>query len=446
MRPPPLRLRKTLGWGDGLALVVGIMIGSGIFRTPGLVAGAIGRPALTFVAWALGGAVGLLGALVFAELATRHPHAGGKYVYARESFGRRTAFVIGWVEALGTYCAAVAAIAVVCGDYLGRLLGWNPRTAWATGVLLIVTLTAVHLVGVRLGTFAQNLVTGAKVLALVGVLVVAAVAGNGAGWSGSLPGAPTGFALFGALAVAFQSVIWTYYGYPDAAKIAEELRDPDRSLPRVFLGGIASVTALYLLLNAAFVHVLPFGQIASSTLVAGDAAQAIFGPRAGAVMSGLALLVVLASLNGNLFVTPRVIFGLSRDGLGPRVLSRVNPGGTPWTALVLVALVSVLLAATGTFERLLSLAITFILVTDGFMVVVLFKLRARRPDAPFRVPLYPVVPLLFLGTYVLLLVGAIIQQPAITLAALAALAGVGVVSWVLIEERGASESVDQPTA
>jgi len=439
-------LRKTLGWGDGLALVVGIMIGSGIFRTPGLVAGAIGRPALTFVAWALGGAVGLLGALVFAELATRHPHAGGKYVYARESFGRRTAFVIGWVEALGTYCAAVAAIAVVCGDYLGRLLGWNPRTAWATGVLLIVTLTAVHLVGVRLGTFAQNLVTGAKVLALVGVLVVAAVAGNGAGWSGSLPGAPTGFALFGALAVAFQSVIWTYYGYPDAAKIAEELRDPDRSLPRVFLGGIASVTALYLLLNAAFVHVLPFGQIASSTLVAGDAAQAIFGPRAGAVMSGLALLVVLASLNGNLFVTPRVIFGLSRDGLGPRVLSRVNPGGTPWTALVLVALVSVLLAATGTFERLLSLAITFILVTDGFMVVVLFKLRARRPDAPFRVPLYPVVPLLFLGTYVLLLVGAIIQQPAITLAALAALAGVGVVSWVLIEEREASESVDQPTA
>ena len=446
MRPLPLRLRKTLGWGDGLALVVGIMIGSGIFRTPGLVASSLGRPALTFVAWALGGAVGLLGALVFAELATRHPHAGGKYVYARESFGRRAAFVIGWVEALGTYCAAVAAISVVCGDYLGRLLGWNPRAASATGVLLIVALTAVHLVGVRLGTLAQNLVTAAKVLALVGVLVVAALAGNGAGWSGRLPGAPTGFAVFGAMAVAFQSVIWSYYGYPDAAKIAEELKDPDRSLPRVFLGGIASVTALYLLLNAAFVHVLPFDEIATSTLVAGDAAQAMFGRRAGAVMSGLALLVVLASLNGNLFVTPRVIFGLSRDGLGPRVLSRVNPGGTPWTALLLVALVSVVLAATGTFERLLALAITFILVTDGFMVVVLFKLRARRPDAPFRVPLYPLVPLLFLGTYVLLLVGAVIQQPAITLAALAALAGVGVVSWVLVEEGKGSGSEDHPTA
>jgi APA family basic amino acid/polyamine antiporter len=444
--PQPLKLRKTLGWGDGLAVVVGIMVGSGIFRTPGTVASLVGRPALTFVAWALGGAVGLLGALVFAELATRLPHAGGKYVYARESFGRRAAFVVGWVEALGTYCAAVAAIAVVCGDYLSRLLHWNPRAASATGAGLIVALTAVHLVGVRVGTLAQNLITAAKVLALLGVLLVAAVAGSGAGWAGSLPGAPTGSALFGAMAVAFQSVIWSYYGYPDAAKIAEELKDPDRSLPRVFLGGIAAVTALYLLLNAAFVHVLPFERIAASTLVAGDAADAMFGPRAGAVMAALALLVVLASLNGNLFVTPRVIFGLSRDGLGPRVLSKVNSGGTPWTALLLVAFVSVLLATTGTFERLLSLAITFVLVTDGFMVVVLFKLRAGQPAAPFRVPFYPLVPLLFLGTYVLLLVGALIQQPVVTVAAVAALGLVWLVSWLLVEEGGIASAPDQPTA
>ena len=184
---------------------------------------------------------------------------------------------------------------------------------------------------------AQNLVTAAKVLALVGVLVVAAIAGAEPAGRAASPAAPTGRAGLGAMAVAFQAVIWSYYGYPDAAKVAEEMKDPDRSLPRVFLGGIASVTALYLLLNAAFVHVLPFDRIAASTLVAGDAAEAIFGRRAGAVMSGLALLVVLASLNGNLFVTPRVIFGLSRDGLGPRVLSRVNPAarrGPPccWSA------------------------------------------------------------------------------------------------------------------
>src|SRR5262249_22942577 len=157
--PRPLRLRKTLGWGDGLALVVGIMVGAGIFRTPGLVASSLGRPGLTFVAWALGGAVGLLGALIFAELSTRLPHAGGKYVYARESFGRRAGFVVGWIEVL-TYCSAVAAIGVVSGDYLSRLVGWPPRAASTVGVLLILALTRGPLVGGPLGPMAQTAATG----------------------------------------------------------------------------------------------------------------------------------------------------------------------------------------------------------------------------------------------------------------------------------------------
>lgn len=418
------RLRRTFRTVDGLAVVVGIMVGSGIFRTPGLVAAQLGRPGLTFVAWALGGAVGLLGALVFAELATRHPDAGGKYVYVRESYGPRAAFVVGWIEGLGTYCAAIAAIAVVSGEYLARLLGHTAATARFLGAALVLLLTGLNLFGVAVGRWAQNVSTAAKVLGLLGVVVVASLSGTGAGagWKGALPGAPTGLAMWGALALAFQSVIWTYYGYIDAAKIAEEVKDPERSLPRILLFGILGVTTLYLLLNAAFLYVLPFEKVAASTLVAGDVALAVFGPRGGTLMTALALLVVLASLNGNLFVTPRVVFGLSRDGLGPRALSRVNAGGTPWTAMLLVGAVSAVLAATGTFERLLSLAIVFILVTDGFMVLVLFRLRARKPEAPFRVPLYPVTPLLFLGTYLVLFVGAALQQPLVTAIALAALA------------------------
>ena len=422
-----VRLARTLRLVDGLALVVGIMVGSGIFRTPGNVAALLGRPWLTFVAWTLGGAVGFLGALVFAELATRHPHAGGKYVYAREAFGRRAAFVVGWIEALGTYCVAIAAIGVVSGEFLARLCGWPAAAARPLGAGLVVLFTAMNLLGVKVGRWAQNLATAAKVLALLAAIGVAAVAGTGAGWKGELPSAPAGFAVWGALALAFQSVIWTYYGYPDAAKIAEEVKDPDRVLPRIFLFGIASVTALYLLLNAAFLHVLPFERIASSTLVAGDVAEAIFGARAGALMGALALLVVLASLNGNLFVTPRIVFGLARDGLGPRALARVNPGGSPGAAMVLVGAVSAVLAATGTFERLLSLAIIFILVTDGFMVLVLFRLRARAPQAPFRVPLYPAVPLVFLAAYALLFLGAVLQQPGVSAIATAAL----IATWLL---------------
>src|SRR5439155_2968686 len=231
-----------------------------------------------------------------------------------------------------------------------------------------------------------------KVLALGGVVAIAFARGTGAGWHGALAAAPRGAAVWPALALASRSVIWTYYGYPDAAKIAEEVVDPGRTLPRVFLGGIAIVTALYLLLNAAFLHVLPLAQIAASNLVAADAATAIVGARAGALVAGLALLVVLASLNGNVFVTPRALFGLARDGLAPGALARVNAGGTPWVAMLAIAVFAIALAATGTFELLLGLAIVQVLVIDSWAVIGLFRLRRRDGPAPFSVPGYPWLP------------------------------------------------------
>ena len=413
-------------------MVVGIMVGSGIFRTPGLVAGQLGRPGLTFVAWALGGLVGLLGALIFAELSTRHPSAGGKYVYAREAFGRRAAFVIGWTEAIGIYCAAIAAIAVVSGEYLARLLAWPAERAPLLGTLLVALFTGLNLVGVQTGRWTQGLVTAAKVLALAGVVVVGGLFGSGAGWSGSLPGASAGLASLGALAVAFQSVIWTYYGYPDAAKIAEEVADPERNLPRILLVGILGTTGLYLLLNAAFLNALPLDRLAASTLVPGDVITTVLGTTSGSVVAALALLVLLGGLNGNLFVTPRVLFGLARDGLAPQALTRVNRGGSPSAAMLAIGCVSAVLAATGTFERLLSLAIVLVLATDGFMVLALLRLRARSPRAPFRVPLYPGLPLVFLAVYVLLLLGALWQQPGRTLVSLAVLGVIGLVARAVV--------------
>jgi APA family basic amino acid/polyamine antiporter len=424
---PLTGLRRRLRTGDGLAVVVGIAVGSGIFRTPGLVAAQLGRAGLLFVAWALGGVVAFMGGLVFAELATRHPRAGGKYVFAREAFGRRAAFVVGWVEALGIYCVAIAAIGVVSGEYLARLLGWPAAPASLLGALVIAAFTALNLLGVAAGRWTQNIATAAKVLALAVVVTAAGAAGGGAGWRSALPHAPTGLAAAGALALAFQSVIWTYYGYVDAAKIAEEVVDPGTVLPRIFLVGVAAVTALYLLLNAAFLQVLPFERMAASNLVASDVVGEIFGARAGGLMTGLALLVVAASLNGNVFVTPRVVFGLARDGLGPAVFARVNRGGSPWTAMILAGAVAAVLAATGTFERLLSLAIAFVLVIDGFMVLVLFRLRRESAAAPFRVPLYPAVPLLFLGTYAALFLAAATRQPGVTAIALAVLGA----TWAL---------------
>lgn len=411
-------------------MVIGIMVGSGIFRTPGLVATELGRPWLTFVAWAMGGVVGLLGAFVFAELATRHPQAGGKYVYAREAFGRRAAFTVGWIEAFGIYAAATAAIGVVAGEYVAQWVGLDAGSKQWLGAAIVALLTGVNLAGVAAGRWTQNITTAAKIAALAGVVVIGLAAGNGVGWKSSLPSAPSGVAVWGSLALAFQAVIWTYYGYPDAAKIAEEVVDPERTLPRIFLFGIGIVAVLYLLLNAAFLHVLPIDRIASSTLVAGDVAVEVFGPRVGTIVACLALLVVLASLNGTIFVTPRVLFGLARDGLAPRVLARVHRGGTPWVAMTVVGVVAVVLAATGTFEQLFKLAISLILLTDGFMVLVLFRLRARTPDAPFRVPLYPILPALFLGIYAVMFVAVTIAQPGLTGIALGALAITYGIGWI----------------
>jgi len=441
IRPAVSDLKRSLRLFDGLAMVVGIMVGSGIFRTPGLVAAHLGRPWLTFVAWVLGGALAFLGALCFAELATRHPRAGGKYVYVREAFGPRAGFVVGWVESVGMYTAAIAAIGVAAAEFLVRLTGWDSGSIPWLGAGLVALFTAVNLIGVASGRWVQNLVTAAKVLALGGVVAIAFARGTGAGWHGALAAAPRGAAVWPALALASRSVIWTYYGYPDAAKIAEEVVDPGRTLPRVFLGGIAIVTALYLLLNAAFLHVLPLAQIAASNLVAADAATAIVGARAGAVVAGLALLVVLASLNGNIFVTPRVLFGLAREGLAPGALARVNGGGTPCVAMLLVGAVAGALAATGTFEKLLGLAIAEVLVIDGLTVAALFPLRAREPRAPFSVPGYPAVPILFIGVYLVLFIWTALGQSQSVLVTLAVLAVAYGLSWAVRGARSRPESL-----
>jgi len=414
-------------------MVVGVVVGAGIFRTPGLIAAQLGRPWLTFVAWVLGGALAFLAALIFAELATRLPKAGGKYVYAREAFGPRAAFVIGGVEGLVLYPAAIAAIGVAAGEFFVRLAGWpvGGNLERALGVTFVALFTAMNLTGVATGRWVQNVVTTAKILALGGVVVIAFAAGHGVGWHGALADAPRGLAVWGKLAVALQAVIWTYYGSVEAAKIAEEVVEPERTLPRVFLLGIAVVTGLYLLLNAAFLHVLPFEQVAASKLVAGDAAAAIFGGNGDTVMTVLALLVVLASLNGNVFVTPRVLFGLARDGLLPAALARVNAGGTPAPAMVVVGVVAVGLAATGQFGTLLSLAIIIVLVIDGFSVAALFRLRARQPDAPFLVPYYPYLPAFFIAVYAVLLVGSALTQPRLALMTAAVLGGTWGLSWTV---------------
>jgi len=428
-------LKRSLRLTDGLAMLVGMTVGAGIFRTPGIVAARLGSPGLTFVVWVLGAALAFLGALCFAELTTRQPNAAGKYAFVREAFGARAGFVVGWVEALGTNGVAIAAIGVAGGEFLVRLAGWPPTLIAPLGAGLVALFTGINLVGVASGRWVQNVVTAAKLLALGGVVVIAFARGTGAGWHGALPTAPVGWGVWIAVALAAQPVIWTYYGYPDLAKIAGEVVDPSRTLPRVLLGGLAATAVLYLALNAAFLQVLPLERIAASNLVAADVMESIVGARAAALVAGLALLVVLASLNGNVFVTPRVLFGLARDGLAPGAFARVNAGGTPWVAMLAIGAFAIALAATGTFELLLGLAIIQVLLIDSWAVVGLFRLRSRDGPAPFNVPGFPWVPRLFIAVYSTLLVGTARAQPTLVAVALAMLIVAYGLSWTAIGAR-----------
>src|SRR2546422_251581 len=336
-------LKRSLRLTDGLAMVVGMTIGAGIFRTPGIVAARLGSSGLTFVVWVLGAALAFLGALCFAELTTRQPRAAGKYAFVREAFGSRAGFVVGWVEALGTNGVAIAAIGVAAGEFLVRLSGWPPALIAPLGAGLVALFTGINLVGVASGRWVQNVVTVAKLLALGGVVVIAFARGTGAGWHGALPGAPVGWG------------VWV----------------------------------------------------------------------------AIALLVVLASLNGNVFVTPRVLFGLARDGLAPGALARVNAGGTPWVAMLAIGAFAIALAATGTFELLLGLAIVQVLVIDSWAVIALFRLRSRDGPAPFSVPGFPWVPVLFVAVYTALLVGTARAQPKLLVATLAMLVVTYGLSWIV---------------
>src|SRR5712691_1542970 len=188
-------LKRSLRLTDGLAMVVGMTVGAGIFRTPGIVAARLGSPGLTFVVWVLGAALAFLGALCFAELTTRQPRAAGKYAFVREAFGPRAGFVVGWVEALGTNGVAIAAIGVAGGEFLVRLAGWPPALIAPLGAGLVALFTGINLVGVASGRWVQNVVTAAKLVALGGVVVIAFARGTGAGWHGALPTAPVGTPL-----------------------------------------------------------------------------------------------------------------------------------------------------------------------------------------------------------------------------------------------------------
>jgi len=425
----PGKLLQVLGVAFALAVLVGNTIGMGILRTPGEIAAHVPTVPLFIGVWLAGALYALLGALTIAELATLQPRSGGLYPLVRNGLGAGPAFVVGWTDWLGT-CGSTAAVAIVLGEYIGPLvppLAGHETLAACTVILLFGVL---HWRGIRIGDIAQQATSLVKALALVALALVALFMASDAAPATAAPIAPVvpmGFALVAAVVVAMQSAIVTYDGWTGPVYFGEELKDPARDLPRTMIGGVLLVMAIYLLLNVAFLRVIPLREMAGDPFVAASVAARLFGPGGETVLRIVMIISLVATVNALVLITPRIPFAMARDRLLPSALHRVNPGGTPVPAMWTSLAVMLALIATNTLDTIIAMLAFMFVANYALTFVAFFVLRVRQPDAPrpFRVPLYPVVPGLALAGSLAFMVAALFGD---TRNSLFALALVGV-SW-----------------
>jgi len=443
------RLPRRLGLWSAVAVLVGSTIGGGIFRTPAVIAGRVPEPVLMLVVWVLGGLLALCGALTYAELAAMFPRSGGVYVYVREGFGRLPAFLFGWSELLLIRASALGAIATPFAEYLLRSLGLDPTRPpydgavhWVAALAIVLTAT-LNYVGVRWSALLLNVTTAAKYAALAVLVLLAFVVGQGSfgHFTEAGGGGPVRGGLFG---LALVSVMWAYDGWGDLSFVGGEVKDPERSLPRALIVGTGAVVAIYLLVNAAYLYLIPIGAMAQSPLVAADAAQAVLGRLGVGLVAIVVMVATFSTLLGSMLTAPRIFFAMADDGLLFRRVARVHPTfRTPSVAIVLTGALGIVYVAFQTFQQLADQFVVAIFPFYALAAAAVFVLRRRRPPAvvprAVRVLGYPVVPALFVLATLYMLGNALWQDPLHTgLAFLIILAGVPVYQiWLRAPRRAA---------
>jgi basic amino acid/polyamine antiporter, APA family len=404
-------LRRLLGLVFGLAVIVGSTIGVGILRTPGLVAGYLHSAPAILVLWLVGGLYTLLGAVCLAELGTMVPQAGGYYAYARRGFGDWVGFGVGWTDWL-TYCTVLAYVSIGLAEFSGVLLpglaGWVRPLA----VVALLAMVALQWAGLKVSARFQEWTTAVKFLAFL-ALVVAAFLRAPAGTRGLVAADARGLTFTGFI-LALQAIVIAYGGWQSALYFTEEDRDPARHLPRAMVGGVVSVTVVYLLVNLALLNVLTMPELAKSTLPGADAAAVVAGDRGRQIITVLSVISLLPLLNAILMIGTRILFAMGRDGLVTTRTASVNPGGTPDVATLVTTGMALLLIASGTFQNLIALAAVFLALNYCVCCLALLVLRRREPGLarPFRAWGYPWSAVVVVAGAVVFLAGMLVNDTA----------------------------------
>ena len=436
---------RRIGLFSGTMLVVGGIIGSGIFLNPAVVASRVGTPALTLVAWGAGAVIAVLGAFIFAELGARAPAAGGGYAYLRDAFGPLPAFLYGWALLIAIASGAIAAVGVTFANYTVPLLGLPAGSERALAIAAITVFSIVNIIGVAPGALVQNVFAILKLAAIAG-LVIAGLALTGDAESMAAAGAaaaalpaaaplqvPHGFFPVGvALGTALVPVLFAYGGWQQTNFVAEEMVEPQRNLPRALIIGVLIVAAVYVMVNVTYLETLGIDALARSTAPAADAMQARFGPTGRTLIAAGIAISTAGFLHVVILVTPRVYQAMARDGLFFRSLARLHPRTrTPVNAILLQGGWSIVLVLSGTYGELLDWVTFADWIFFGATAATLFVYRARSAtETTFRAPLHPFSTGLFLLAAAYVVVGAVISNPGNALrGTLALAAGIPIFLW-----------------
>ena len=380
---PARSLLAVLGVAFGLSIIIGNTVGSGILRTPGEIAQHLPSVPLFLSVWVVGAVYAALGANTLAELGTMMPESGGFTVFVRRAMGPYAGFVIGWSDWLST-CSSMALAAIVIGEYSALLFGLPKGLASTIGSGVIIAFALLQWIGVRSGSRTQMITAIAKTAAFI-VLIIACFA-RGRGITGQANdtarlAAPNGFALVTALILSMQAVIFTYDGYYAITYFSGEVRDPAKEIPRSIFGGVIAVGILYVLVNLAFLYVLPLSRMAGDPLVAGSAAREVFGTKGDTVLRSIMIISLLSAVNAFQLMASRILYRLGALGFLPSA-GYVNHGGTPSVGLLLSAIIALALVITGTFELVLAITAFFFVANYTLTFASLLILRKKEPQAP----------------------------------------------------------------
>lgn len=434
-------LRRDLKPTGAIAIVVGTVIGTGIFLKSAIMTQLLGSAGWVLAAWAAAGLLSIAGTLTYAELGAMLPHAGGPYVYLRSAYGKLPAFLFGWKELLSTKGASNAAVSIGIAIFLtalipvhivwiehpfhlfGETIDWQFGSQQLEAIAVIIILSAINCLGVAAGGRAQTILTGAKLLGIAFLVVGALFFARGGSlahlFAGTLTGNAPGMAAFGAAMIA---ALWAYSGWGDLVIAGGEVHKPGRNIPLALIGGILLIMAVYIIANAAYFYALPISQIITSSStayplappVALRVAATFLGAGGAAFLSLLFVISALGTLNGGILTGSRIPFAMARDGQFPAQLAAVHQKtGTPVRSIVLLAIWACLLTLSATFDQLTTVIIFVDIVLDLFGAGSIFVLRRTMAGAerPYRTPWYPIVPIAYMATLLWLVVNTVMTSP-----------------------------------